>query len=170
MSTKINSKNLRKFITNPSLLHSSIYCSPTGKKNPPGVFVFECVQQGVTMSGIMRFITGRRRMRSSTSDASASSSRRHSVSESPRSMEEDNPAPRSDMLLLGGMRDPRSSSMRFNEGMSPPPRRSTRSSAPPPYKPKNSEYGFIILSKEEEERLRGNYDFDDEDLGFPEAI
>src|SRR6185503_14603532 len=64
------------------------------------------------------------------------------------------PQPRSDMLLLGGMRDPRSSSMRFTEGMAPPPRRSTRSSSPPPYKPKNSEYGFIILSKEEEERLK----------------
>ena len=122
------------------------------------------------MSGIMRFVTGRR-TRSSTSDASASSSRRHSVSESLWSMEEDNPAPRSDMLLLGGMRDLRSSSMRFTEGMPPPPRRSTRSSAPPPYKPKNSEYGFIILSKEEEERLkfmkgrlRANYDFDDEAL------
>ena len=132
------------------------------------------------MSGLMKFIAGRRRTRSSTSDASASSSRRHSVSESPRSMEEDNPALRSDMLLLGGMRDPRSSSMRFTEGMPPPPRRSTRSSAPPPYKPKNSEYGFIILSKEEEERLkfmkgrlRANYDFDDEalvKLGFHHDI
>ena len=68
------------------------------------------------MSGLMKFIAGRRRTRSSTSDASASYSRRHSVSESSRSMEEDNPAPRSDMLLLGGMRDPRSSSMRFTEG------------------------------------------------------
>src|SRR6185437_13565180 len=77
----------------------------------------------------------------------------------------------SDMLLLGGMRDPRSSTMRFTEGMPPRPWRSTRSSAPPPYKPKNSEYGFIILSKEEEERLkiikgrlRADNDFDDEAL------
>ena len=132
------------------------------------------------MSGIMKFIAGRRRMRSSTSDASESSSRRHSVAESPRGMEVDNPAPRSDMLLLGGMRDPRSSSMRFTEGAPPPPRRSTRSSAPPPYKPKKSEYGFTILSKEEEERLkfmkgrlRANYDFDDEaleKLGFHHDI
>src|SRR6185312_1401577 len=93
---------------------------------------------------------------------------------------EDNPAPRSDMLLLGGMRDPRSSSMRFTERMPPPPRRSTRSSAPPPYKPKHSEYGFAILSMEEEERLkfmkgrlRANYDFDDEaleKLGFHHDI
>ena len=64
------------------------------------------------------------------------------------------------MLLLGGMRDPRSSSMRFSEGMPPPPRRSTRSSAPPPYKPKNSEYGFKFMKG----RLRANYDFDDEAL------
>ena len=68
------------------------------------------------MSGFMKFVTGRRRTRSSTPDASASSSWRHSVSGSLRSMEEDNPASRSDMLLIGGMRDPRSSSMRFTEG------------------------------------------------------
>ena len=132
------------------------------------------------MSGFMKFVTGRRRTRSSTSDALASSSRRHSVAESLWGMEVDYPAPRSDMLLLGGMRDPRSSPMRLTEGAPPPPRRSTRSSAPPPYKPKNSEYGFIILSKEEEERLkfmkgrlRANYDFDDEalvKLGFHHDI
>ena len=132
------------------------------------------------MSGFMKFVTGRRRTCSSTPDASTSSSRKHSVAESPQGMEVDNPAPRSDMLLLGGMRDPRSSSLRFTEGAPPPPRRSTRLSAPPPYKPKKSEYGFTILSKEEEERLkfmkgrlRANYDFDDEaleKLGFHHDI
>ena len=72
--------------------------------------------------------------------------------------------------------------MRFSEphgrGGAPPlpPRRTTRSTAPPPYTPKISEYGFTILSKEEEERLkhlkgrlRPNHDFDDDalkSLGF----
>ena len=92
-------------------------------------------------------------------------------------MEEDTPAPRGDMLLLGGMRDTRSSSMRFTEprghaGAPPvPPRRSTRSTAPPPYKPKLSEFGFKLMSKEEEARLkvlegrlRANVDFDHEAL------
>jgi hypothetical protein len=44
------------------------------------------------------------------------SSRRHSVSESPRSMEEDMALlRRNDTLLLGGMRATRSSSMRFTD-------------------------------------------------------
>lgn len=74
-------------------------------------------------------------------------------------MEEGHPAPRSDILLLGGMRDQRSSSMRFTQphghDSAPliPPRRTIRSTAPPPYKPKMSEYVFTILSKQEEERL-----------------
>ena len=67
--------------------------------------------------------------------------------------------------------------MRFSEphgcGGAPPlpPRRTTRSTAPPPYTPKISEYGFTILSKEEEARLkhlrgrlRPNHDFDDDAL------
>lgn len=103
---------------------------------------------------------------------------RHSITESPRSMEEDNPPPRSNMLVLGGIRDMRSSSMRFSEPPghddgAPPllPRRSTRSTASPPYAPKISEYGFVILSSEEGERLknlkgrlRANTDFDDDAL------
>ena len=127
------------------------------------------------MSGFMKFVTGRIRTCSSTPDASASSSRRHSVSGSPWSMEEDNPAPRSDMLLLGGMRDPRSSSMRFTEGLHL--LHGVRQGHP---HHRHSEYGFTILSMEEEERLkfmngrlRANYDFDDEaleKLGFHHDI
>lgn len=44
-STKINSKNLRKFATNTSLLHSSIYCSPTGKKPPVCLFLSVCSKE-----------------------------------------------------------------------------------------------------------------------------
>lgn len=59
------------------------------------------------------FFTGKRR--TSTSDAPwEGSSRRHSVT-SPQSMEEVLPESSSDMLLLEGMQDPRSSSMRFTE-------------------------------------------------------
>jgi hypothetical protein len=49
-----------------------------------------------------------------------------------------------------------------------PPRHSTRSSAPPPYALRYSEYGFIIMTEEEEKklarlekRLVENVDFDD---------
>jgi hypothetical protein len=95
-------------------------------------------------------------------------------------MEEDTTPPRrNDTLLLGGMRATRSSSMRFTEPQgrteepSIPPRRSTRSSAPPPYTPRYSEYGFIIMTGEEEEkiarlekRLVANVDFDDQALNL----
>jgi hypothetical protein len=33
------------------------------------------------------------------------------------------------------------------------PHRSTRSSAPPPYAPRYFEYGFIIMTEEEEKKL-----------------
>jgi hypothetical protein len=102
--------------------------------------------------------------------------RRHSVSESPRSMEEDTAPPRSnDTLLLDGMRATRSSSMRFTEPHGcteePPvrPHRSTRSSTPPPHTLWYSN-GFIIMTEEEEkklarlERLVANVDFDDQAL------
>jgi hypothetical protein len=103
---------------------------------------------------------------------------RHSVSESPRSMEEDmTPPRRNHTLLLGGMRATRSSSMRFPEPQGrteePPvqPRRPTRSSAPPSYAPRYFEYGFIIMTEEEEKkltllekRLVANVDFDDQAL------
>jgi hypothetical protein len=56
------------------------------------------------------------------------------------------------------------------------PHRSTRSSAPPPYAPRYFEYGFIIMTEEEEKklarlekRLVANVDFDDQApniLGF----
>jgi hypothetical protein len=75
-------------------------------------------------------------------------------------MEEDMAPPRrNDTILLGGMRETRSSSRRFTEPQGRkekphvPPRRSTRSSVPPPYTPRYSTYGFIVLSKEEEKKL-----------------
>jgi hypothetical protein len=94
------------------------------------------------------------------------------------SMEEDTAPPRrNDTLLLSGMRETRSTSMRFTEPQGRtekplvPPRRSTRSSAPPPYTPRYSTYGFIILSEEEEKklsrlekRLVANVNFDDQAL------
>jgi hypothetical protein len=54
---------------------------------------------------------------SSSKPSSTMSSRRHSVSESPQSMETDTTPPprRNDALLLGGMRATRSTSMRFTE-------------------------------------------------------
>jgi hypothetical protein len=80
-------------------------------------------------------------------------------------------------LLLGGMRATRNSSMRFTEPQGrteePPvrPRRSTRSSAPSPYVPRYSDYGFIIMTEEEEKkltrlgkRLVANINFDDQAL------
>jgi hypothetical protein len=85
-------------------------------------------------------------------------------------MEEDTAPPRrNDTLLLGGMRftEPHG----CTEEPPVPPRRSTRSSAPTPYTPRYSTYGFIILSKEDEEklsrlekRLVANVDFDDQGL------
>jgi hypothetical protein len=52
-----------------------------------------------------------------------------------------------------------------------PPRHPTRSSAPPPYTPWYSEYGFIIMTEEEEKkltrlekRLVANVDFDNQAL------
>jgi hypothetical protein len=110
---------------------------------------------------------------------SITSSRRHSVSESPCSIEEDTAPPRrSDTLLLGGMRATRSSSIRFiephgcTEELPVQPHHSTRSSSSPPYAPRYSEYGFIIMTEEEEEmklthleeRLVANVDFDDQAL------
>ncbi|CAN6234472.1 unnamed protein product [Urochloa humidicola] len=70
-------------------------------------------------------------------------------------MEEDVIEPRWDMLLLSGMRNPGSTFRRFTCTCVPPvpPRRSTRSTAPSPYKPKETPYGFIIMSEEEELRL-----------------
>jgi len=44
-STKIYSKNLRKFTTIPSLFHSSIYCSPAGKKPPVCLFLSVCSKE-----------------------------------------------------------------------------------------------------------------------------
>ena len=44
-SPKIYSKNLRKFTTIPSLFHSSIYCSPTGKKPPVCLFLSVCSKE-----------------------------------------------------------------------------------------------------------------------------
>jgi hypothetical protein len=74
-------------------------------------------------------------------------------------MEEDKTPPRrNNTLLLGGMRSTQSSSMRFTEPHGcteePPvrPHRSTQSSSPPPHTPWYSN-GFIIMTKEEEERL-----------------
>jgi hypothetical protein len=98
---------------------------------------------------------------SSSKPSSMMSSRRHSVSEFPQSMEEDTTPPRrNDTLLLGGMRAPRSTSMRFTEPQGHtekppvPPRRSTRSSAPPPYTPRYSTYGFIIFLEDEKKLSR----------------
>jgi hypothetical protein len=92
---------------------------------------------------------------SSSLKPSTTSSRRHSVSESPQSMEKDMTPPRSNnTLLLYGMRAIQSSFMRFTEPHGcteePPirPRHSTRSSAPPPYAPRYSE-GFVIMMEEE---------------------
>jgi hypothetical protein len=102
-------------------------------------------------------------------------------------MEEDMAPPRRNYtLLLGGMRETRSSSMRFTEPQGRteeppvPSRRSTRSSTPPPYTPRYSTYGFIILSEEEEKklsclekRLVANVDFEDQalnSLGFGKDI
>ncbi|XP_025805305.1 uncharacterized protein LOC112884166 [Panicum hallii] len=97
-------------------------------------------------------------------------------------MEEDVAPSRSDMLLLGGMRSTRGSSMWYTEPQGHtkeppvPPRHSTRSSAPPPYEPKRSKHGFMIKLVEEEERLGhlegrmvANVDFDNgalQVLGF----
>lgn len=116
----------------------------------------------------MNTILGRRKTRSQKSNTtSASSSRRHSVSELPQAMEEDLAAPRGDQLLLGGG----SSSTRFADQAMPLPRRTTRSSAPPPYMAKKCEYGFTIMSKEEEDKLDNlkkrvmpNFEFDDDSL------
>jgi hypothetical protein len=98
-------------------------------------------------------------------------------------MEEDTAPPRrNDTLLLGGMRATISLSMRFSEPQGRTkeplvsPRRSTRSSALPPYASWYSEYGFIMMTEEEEKKLArlekrfvANVDFDDQDhniLGF----
>jgi hypothetical protein len=95
-------------------------------------------------------------------------------------MEEDTALPRrNNALLLGGMRETRSTSMRFTEPQGRteeppvPPRRSTRSSTPPPYTPQCSTYGFIILSEEEdkklsrlEKRLVANVDLNDQALNY----
>jgi hypothetical protein len=115
---------------------------------------------------------------SSSKPSLTTSSRRHPVSESPQSMEEDTTPPRrNDTLLLSDTRATRSSSMRFTEPqgcMEEPPvplHRSARSSTPPPYAPQYSEYGFIIMTEEEEKklarrekRLVANVDFDDQSL------
>jgi hypothetical protein len=98
------------------------------------------------------------------------------VFESPRSMKEDT-APLKRSTLLGGVRATRSSSIRFTEPQGRTeeplvrPRHLTRSSAPPPYASRYSEYGFIIMTEEEEkkltrleERLVENVDFDDQAL------
>jgi hypothetical protein len=116
---------------------------------------------------------------SSSKPSSTISSRRHSVSESPQSMEDTALPRRNDTLLLGGMRVTRSTSMRFiepqghTEEPAVPPRRSTHSFAPPPYTPRYSTYGFIILSEEEEKklsrlekRLVAIVDFDDQALNY----
>ncbi|CAN6299830.1 unnamed protein product [Urochloa humidicola] len=92
-------------------------------------------------------------------------------------MEEDIVKPQRDMLLIGGMCDPRSASMRFPEpraqaGTPPlPPRHTTRSTAPLPYTPKETPYGFQLLSEEEEAKLKNlmgrimeNSTFDDDTL------
>jgi hypothetical protein len=90
--------------------------------------------------------------------SSTTSSRKHSVSESPQSMERNTTSPRrSNALLIGSMRATRSSSIRFTEPQGRteppvPPRRSTRSSAPPPYAPWYSD-GFIIMTEEKEKKL-----------------
>jgi hypothetical protein len=75
-------------------------------------------------------------------------------------MEEDTALPtRNDTLLLGGMRATQRSFMRFTEPHGcteePPvrPHRSTRSSTPPPYTSWYSEYGFIIMTEDEEKKL-----------------
>jgi hypothetical protein len=74
-------------------------------------------------------------------------------------MEEDTAPPRRNhTLLLGGMRATRNSFMMFTrphghmEELPIRPRHSTQSSAPPPYAPRYSE-GFVIMTKEEEEKL-----------------
>jgi hypothetical protein len=117
---------------------------------------------------------------SSSKPSLTTSSRRHSVSESPQSMEMDTAPPRrNDALLFGGMRATRSTSMRFTEPQGHmeeppvPPRRSTCSTAPPPYTLIYSSYGFIIFSEEEEKRLSclekrlvPNVDFDDQALNY----
>ncbi|CAN6216971.1 unnamed protein product [Urochloa humidicola] len=91
-------------------------------------------------------------------------------------MEEDVVEPRGDMLLLGGMRDPRSTSMRFPHPV--PPQCSTCSTAPPPYTPKDTPYGFQLLFEEETKfnnligRIMENSTFDDMlmALGFLSSI
>src|SRR6185503_6974933 len=44
-STKIYSKNLRKFTTIPSMFHSSIYCSSAGKKPLVCLFLSVCSKE-----------------------------------------------------------------------------------------------------------------------------
>jgi hypothetical protein len=88
-------------------------------------------------------ITLRKRTRWSLSKAPSNSSRKHSISKSLRSMEEDAALSRSDALLLGGMRRTRGLSIwdKPQGHMEEPPvrpRRSTRSSDPPPYTPRHS--------------------------------
>ncbi|CAO2146640.1 unnamed protein product [Urochloa humidicola] len=75
-------------------------------------------------------------------------------------MEEDTVEARRDMLLLGGMRDLRSASTRFlqprAQAGAPPcsTPTTTRSTAPPPYTPKETPYGFMLLSEEEEAKFK----------------
>jgi hypothetical protein len=143
-------------------------------ENPGYIFVRE---SAATMWKITTSLFTKKKGSSSSKPSLTTSSRRHSVSESPQSMDEDmTPLRRNDTLLLDGMRATRSSSMRFTEPQGrmeePPvrPRRSTRSSAPPPHALRYSKYEFIIKTEEEEKltrlekRLVANVDFDNQAL------
>lgn len=104
----------------------------------------------------------------------SSASRRHSVSGSPWGNDVDMAPPRSDQMILGGMRETRSSSIRFNEPRGIPevaPQTSRRATHSQSGFTEKSEYGFTIKSKDGEERLKNiegrivsNHDFDNDFL------
>jgi hypothetical protein len=121
-------------------------------ENPRYIFVRE---SAAIMEETYKLFTKKK----GSSSSKTTYSRRRSVSESPRSIEEDTAPPRRNhTLLLCGMRATRNSFMRCTkpqghmEELPVRPHRSTRSSAPPPHAPWYSN-GFIITTEEEEKKL-----------------
>jgi hypothetical protein len=130
-------------------------CVPYYRLKTPDIYICEgeCCNHGRKLQAFSP------KKKGSSSSKPSTSSRRHSVYEFTRSMEEDTVPPRRNhTLLLGGMRATRNSFMRFTKPRGqmeePPvrPRHSRRSYAPPPYAPRYSE-GYVIMTEEEEKKL-----------------
>jgi hypothetical protein len=102
------------------------------------------------MKKAMNIVLGRRI--SSSLDVPSSSLRRHSIFESPRSMEEYVAPLRSDTLHLGGMRSTRSLSMWDKpqwHTKEPPVRPRHLTCSPPPYTPRHFKLVFTLKTKDQ---------------------